>query len=252
MKIIDYIAVAIVSIFLIVAAFVGKNETNSDTKYIHSRNNSLQMYIDRIQEMVDKISHDGLRFIQQYEGLKLHAYKPHADDVWTIGYGTTRINGRPVTPDLKITRAQALDYFRQDLVKFENAVKRRVEVELEQEQFDALVSFVYNVGEGNFARSTLLKKLNKGDFEGAAKEFPKWRRSGGKILLGLERRRAAEAKMFSQCLIIEDVKEKKECLNAEKELENLEEPTKTLALDLSEKPEKNNQSKTTESDSLDS
>ena len=80
--------------------------------------------------------------------------------------------------------------------EFESAVQRLVKVELEQWQFDALVSFTYNCGEGNLQKSTLLKKVNAGDFDGAALEFHKWNKGGGKVLAGLVRRRASEALLF--------------------------------------------------------
>lgn len=79
---------------------------------------------------------------------------------------------------------------------FEKAVTRNVTVQLNQDQFDALVSFTFNLGEGNLKQSTLLKKVNAGDFAGAAKEFPRWNKADGKVLAGLVRRRASEALLF--------------------------------------------------------
>ena len=113
----------------------------------------------------------GQDIIKRFEKLELKAYKPTPDDVWTIGWGTTRINGRPVHEGETCTKEEAQKYFTKDIEKGENCINRYVDVELTQEQFDALVSFCYNVGNGAFASSTLLKKLNKGDYNGAQKEF---------------------------------------------------------------------------------
>ena len=152
----------------------------------------------------------GVDLIKTFEGLELTAYKPHADDVWTIGYGTTRINGRPVERGTEITRHQAQLYLISDLRYFEKSVNALVEVPISQNQFDALVSFAYNVGVGNLKKSTLLKKLNKGDYLGASKEFPKWKYSAGKVLKGLVKRRKAEAEIFSLDIVKNPAKIKKD------------------------------------------
>lgn len=136
----------------------------------------------------------GIALIKSFEGLELRAYKCPAD-VLTIGYGST---GPHVKPNMVITEKQAEDLLRQDLVRFERAVTRLVTVPISQNQYDALVSFTFNLGEGNFSRSTLLKKVNARDFAGAQKEFAKWNRAGGIVLAGLTRRRAAEAKLFGE------------------------------------------------------
>lgn len=142
------------------------------------------------------ISQDGLKFIQKFEDLRLESYLPTPNDVWTIGYGTTRINGRSVVKGEKITHRQAKEYFREDILKFQNAINDLVKVELTQNQFDALVSFVYNIGVGAFSKSTLLKKLNSGDYAGASREFKRWNKQAGKVLRGLTKRRNEEAEMF--------------------------------------------------------
>jgi lysozyme len=136
----------------------------------------------------------GIALIKSFEGLELRAYKCPAD-VLTIGYGST---GPHVKPNMVITEKQAEDLLRQDLVRFERAVTRLVTVPISQNQYDALVSFTFNLGEGNFSRSTLLKRVNARDFSGAQKEFAKWNRAGGIVLAGLTRRRAAEAKLFGE------------------------------------------------------
>ena len=136
----------------------------------------------------------GLALIKSFEGLELRAYKCPAD-VLTIGYGST---GPHVKPNMVITEKQAEDLLRQDLVRFERAVTRLVTVPISQNQYDALVSFTFNLGEGNFSRSTLLKRVNARDFSGAQREFAKWNRAGGVVLAGLTRRRAAEARLFGE------------------------------------------------------
>jgi lysozyme len=136
----------------------------------------------------------GIALIKSFEGLELRAYKCPAD-VLTIGYGST---GPHVKPNMVITEKQAEDLLRQDLVRFERAVTRLVTVPISQNQYDALVSFTFNLGEGNFSRSTLLKRVNARDFSGAQREFAKWNRAGGVVLAGLTRRRAAEARLFGE------------------------------------------------------
>ena len=129
--------------------------------------------------------------IKHYEGLQLKAYKCPAG-VWTIGYGHTR----GVKECDVITEKQADLYLLDDLRDAENAVNIHTKVKLNQNQFDALVSFVYNLGSGNFKSSTLLKKLNAGDYIGAANEFKRWNKAGGKVLNGLVKRRASETNLF--------------------------------------------------------
>jgi len=137
----------------------------------------------------------GIELIKQFEGLELKAYMCPAN-VATIGYGTTRIKGQPVQMGTTITESHAITLLKTDLSTFEQAVNRNVSVPLTQNQFDALVSWTYNLGETNLRNSTLLRKLNARDYAGAADEFPRWNKSGGKELAGLTRRRAAEREMF--------------------------------------------------------
>ena len=137
------------------------------------------------------IGEKGLELIKSFEGLRLRAYLCPAK-VWTIGYGHTGdVRGGQV-----ITQSQADDLLKQDLRRFEIAVRKLVKVPLTQNQFDALVSFAYNVGEAALSRSTLLRKLNAGDLAGTKLEFAKWNKGGGKVLAGLTRRRDAEANLF--------------------------------------------------------
>ena len=138
------------------------------------------------------ISQNGINLIKQFEGCRLEAYKCPAG-VWTIGYGHT---GSDVVSGKKITQEQAENLLKQDLIVHCNNVSKLVKVKLNQNQFDALVSFEYNVGYGNFSSSTLLKLLNKGDYTGAAGQFERWVYAGGKVLEGLKNRRKAEKELF--------------------------------------------------------
>lgn len=144
-----------------------------------------------------KINNLGISLIKSFEGLKLNAYTCSAG-VWTIGYGTTKYpNGKPVCEQDSCTAELAEDYLRRDLAKFEEEVTAATKgVDLNENQFSALVSLVYNIGGANFKKSTLLKRLKSGDFDEAADEFLVWRKAGGKVLAGLERRRAAERELF--------------------------------------------------------
>jgi lysozyme len=134
----------------------------------------------------------GIDMIKGFEGFRSTAYKCLAG-VWTIGYGHTK----NVKPGQQITEEEAERVLRCDLKKAESAVSEYVKVPLTVSQKDALVSFVYNVGRGNFSKSTLLKKLNECDYTGAAEEFKRWTKAGGKHSPGLENRRAKEAECFN-------------------------------------------------------
>ena len=138
-----------------------------------------------------------LDIITTFEGFSSAPYQCPAG-VWTIGHGSTRCPDRSrVTQDTPpLTREEALTWVRHELARTEYDVARLVRIPLTENQFGALVSFTYNVGSGNLNASTLRQTLNRGDVEGALLEFPKWRRAGGKILLGLVRRREAEKQLF--------------------------------------------------------
>jgi lysozyme len=141
---------------------------------------------------IKQIGKAGLDLVKSFEGLKLRAYLCPAN-VWTIGFGST---GPHVTPGKVITEAQADGLLQDDLDRFEQAVTRLVTVPLTQNQYDALVSFAFNVGISALERSTLLKRVNAKLFDQARAEFGKWNRAGGRPLAGLTRRRAAEAALF--------------------------------------------------------
>ena len=145
-----------------------------------------------------KISDNGLNIIKTFEGLSLVPYICPAGKV-TIGYGNTYYenNQRVKMTDAPITKERAEELLRNITNNdFASFVNRYVSVELNQNQFDALVSFTYNVGSPNFRNSTLLKKINLKDFEGASNEFKKWKFSDGKVLDGLVTRRAKEKELF--------------------------------------------------------
>jgi lysozyme len=135
--------------------------------------------------------------IVQFEGFEGKPYtcSGGAD---TIGFGSTRYaDGTKVKlSDKPITKDEAMELLMATLGTYEQAIHKNVIAPINQNQFDALVSFVYNVGAGNFAKSTLLKKLNKADYQGAGDEFLRWNRAGGKVLNGLIRRRDAERALF--------------------------------------------------------
>jgi len=135
-----------------------------------------------------------LALTEQFEGCQLTAYQDVAG-VWTIGYGHT---GPDVTPGLAITQAQAAQLLQQDVASAAACVNQAVTVALNQDEFDALVDFVFNVGRGAFQGSTMLKDLNSADFADAATEFDKWDHAGGKVVAGLLRRREAEEALFDE------------------------------------------------------
>ncbi|MBM2884524.1 muraminidase [Chromobacterium amazonense] len=137
-------------------------------------------------------SSNGIQLIQQFEGLRLTAYQDSVG-VWTIGYGHT---GPDVRAGLSISDSQATQLLSQDLRRFEQGVSNLVKVAINQNQFDALISFSYNLGLGNLQSSTLLRLLNQGDYRGASGQFPLWDKAGGKVLPGLQKRRQAEQALF--------------------------------------------------------
>jgi len=146
--------------------------------------------------MTRRINAAGLSLVKQWEALRTTAYRD-AVGVWTIGYGHTRAAGGPVvTAGLKITADEADVILRTDLSKFEARVDRLVKVALTDNQFAALVSFDFNTGA--LDKSTLLKKLNKGDYNAVPAELMKWVNAGGKKLNGLVNRRSAEAGLWAK------------------------------------------------------
>lgn len=144
-----------------------------------------------------KTSQAGIDLIKQAEGFLSKPYLCPAG-IPTIGYGSTRYpDGRAITlQDAPITEPEATQLLADTLGRYEKGVTGLVTVPLNQGQFDALVSFAYNLGLGNLGNSTLLRLLNAGNYVGAADQFQRWNRSGGQVLPGLVARRAAEVKLF--------------------------------------------------------
>lgn len=130
--------------------------------------------------------------IKHFEGVKLNAYQDSVG-VWTIGVGHT---GADVTPGKAISASEALKLLESDADAAASGVSAILPGVVTQCQFDALVSFAFNLGVSALAQSTLLKKLNAGDVQGAADEFPRWVHAGGQTLEGLVKRRAAERALF--------------------------------------------------------
>lgn len=141
-----------------------------------------------------KISDRGLDIIKLSEGLRLEAYPDPGTggEPWTIGFGHTG----GVKPGDVIDEAEADRLLRVDVADAEECVSQHVAIEINQNQFDALVCFVYNVGCGAFRGSTLLRLVNAYQFETAAKQFPRWDKAAGKALAGLAKRRRAEMELF--------------------------------------------------------
>jgi lysozyme len=137
------------------------------------------------------ISEEGISLIKKFEGCELRSYQD-AVDVWTIGYGHTK----DVTPGQMITKEEAEEMLIEELTEYCAYVETAVEVPLHQNQFDALVSWTYNLGPTNLNSSTLLKVLNKAEYEDVPAQIKRWNKAGGKVLEGLVRRREAEALLF--------------------------------------------------------
>lgn len=144
-----------------------------------------------------KISRSGIDLITRWEGCKLTAYLD-GGGVWTIGYGHTSAAGAPeVKRGLKISLQDAKDIFVRDVVKYEAAVDKAINRPMTQGQFDAMVSLCYNIGPGAFAGSTLVRKFNAGDIAGAKRAFGSWIKDNGKVVKGLQNRRADEQNHFT-------------------------------------------------------
>ena len=141
-----------------------------------------------------KLSQRGIDLIKQFEGYSSKAYPDPATGgaPWTIGYGTTK----GVKPGMIITVEQAEKMLRDDVAKFESGVSSLITAPTTQGQFDAMVSLAYNIGLGNFGKSTLLKKHNARCYTCAADQFRVWNRANGKVMNGLTKRRAAERQVY--------------------------------------------------------
>lgn len=154
------------------------------------------MPVKQLSKLIDpknlKVSDNGRMMVAKFEGCRLKAYQD-VIGVWTIGYGQTK----GVKPGMVWTQQQADDDLLATLTEFGKQVAALVRVALDQNQFDALVSFAYNVGIGNLKSSTLLRMVNAANFAAAHDEFVKWNKAGGKVVVGLTHRRLAEAAVFA-------------------------------------------------------
>ena len=145
-----------------------------------------------------KISNNGINLIKQFEGLSL---KPYLDavNIPTIGYGSTYYRDvKKVTLNDKTISQDEANSLLEHIVNrdFADKIFPSIKVKVSQNQFDAMVSLAYNIGAGAFLKSTLLKKVNAGDFVGAGEEFLRWNKAGGKEVLGLTKRRQREKQLF--------------------------------------------------------
>jgi|TARA_B100001964_G_scaffold172629_1_gene190076 lysozyme len=138
-----------------------------------------------------KIENNGIGLIKEFEGKRLVAYQDSVG-VWTIGYGHTK----NVKEGDSIDSLEAEDLLTEELKEYAEYVNKYVKVPLNQNQFDALVSWTYNLGPSNLRESTMLKVLNNGEYDKVPAEMKRWNRAGGKVLAGLVRRREAEARLF--------------------------------------------------------
>ena len=140
-----------------------------------------------------KLGERGTEILKYFEGCKLTAYQDSVG-VWTIGYGHTK----GVFDGMTITQEEAEQMLLTELEEYEGYIENMVTVPLTQNQFDALVVWIYNLGPTNFRNSTLLKELNAGNYNAAGQEITRWNKAGGKVLAGLVKRREAEAELFNE------------------------------------------------------
>ena len=158
---------------------------------------SLKKLLSIIKQLLQRssnmnISQEGLSLIKKFEGCELEAYKCAAG-VWTIGYGSTK----GVKEGDSIIQEEADKLLLHEMEEYEGYINDMVNVNLEQNQFDAMVSWVFNLGPANLKASTLLKVLNAKDYEGVPAQIKRWNKAGGKVLQGLIRRREAESLLFA-------------------------------------------------------
>jgi len=137
------------------------------------------------------ISKEGLALIKKFEGCELEAYRCPAG-VWTIGFGTIK----DVKEGDRITKDEANHLLEEEMIEYESYINDMVDVPLEQNQFDALCSWVFNLGPKNLSESTLLRVLNDGKYDEVPQQMKRWNKANGEVLTGLIRRREAEALLF--------------------------------------------------------
>ena len=142
-----------------------------------------------------KTSNNGYNLIKTNEGFRANAYQDPAG-VWTIGWGTAATSGVDIHKGMIVTKEQAQTFLEHEVVKIENQINKNLKVVINQNQFDALVDFCYNLGTGALFGSTLWRDVQAGNFAGAGMEFHKWNHAGGVVLAGLTKRRMEESKLF--------------------------------------------------------
>ena len=151
--------------------------------------------------MTRQVTPEVVQHVKRFEGCKLTAYPDPGSkngEPWTIGYGHTSDGFLKVEKGLRITQDVADGALENDLNEIAAAVERLVKVDLNDNQFGALVSFTFNVGVGAFSKSTLLKKLNAGNYDAVPGELARWNKNDGKVMAGLTNRRAAEAGLWAK------------------------------------------------------
>lgn len=151
--------------------------------------------------MTRQVTPEVVQHVKRFEGCKLTAYPDPGSkngEPWTIGYGHTSDGFLKVEKGLRITQDVADGALENDLNEIAAAVERLVKVKLNDNQFGALVSFTFNVGVGAFSKSTLLKKLNAGNYDAVPGELARWNKNDGKVMTGLTNRRAAEAGLWAK------------------------------------------------------
>ena len=151
--------------------------------------------------MTRQVTPEIVQHVKRFEGCKLTAYPDPGSkngEPWTIGYGHTSDGFLKVEKGLRITQDVADGALENDLNEVAAAVERLAKVELNDNQFGALVSFTFNVGVGAFSKSTLLKKLNAGNYDAVPGELARWNKNDGKVMTGLTNRRAAEAGLWAK------------------------------------------------------
>jgi lysozyme len=145
-----------------------------------------------------RISDEGIKFIERWEGIKTKPYKDVVG-LWTVGIGHLMLPGEDRNRDYSLD--EVYDLFRLDIKRFEDGINNTLNVIIEQNHFDALVSLGYNIGlggttKGGLLHSTVMKKLNLGDAQGAGDAFLMWNKAGGRVIKGLVNRRHAERELF--------------------------------------------------------
>ena len=179
--------------------FLKANEVNDPIPLLHS-SGMLSPNLNPVQKVKMAISENGINLIKRFEGYRKFLYNDPVGHC-TIGYGTLVHKGlcngsEPQDFKLGVSEKRATELLVEKVMVFANAIHLYVQVPLNQNQFDALVSFVYNVGTGAFRQSTLLKELNKGNYGRVPFELRKWVKAGGHVLPGLVKRRDAEAALY--------------------------------------------------------